>query len=98
TRCGRTHWCSGPIWGSRDAVVMRRLLLVVALLGAAACSSGGGPATNGEVLIVVSAPITAQPWVGRFAERGAQLAAQELNANGGAAGRKVVIDVLDNGG
>jgi ABC-type branched-subunit amino acid transport system substrate-binding protein len=46
----------------------------------------------------VSAPLTAQPWIGRFAERGAQLAARELNASGGAAGHKVVVSVLDNGG
>lgn len=50
------------------------------------------------MLVVVSAPVTAQPWVGRFAERGARLAAQQLNAAGGAAGRKVVVQVLDNGG
>jgi ABC-type branched-subunit amino acid transport system substrate-binding protein len=50
------------------------------------------------VVVVVSAPLTAQPWIGRFAERGAQLAARELNAAGGADGRKVVISVLDNGG
>jgi ABC-type branched-subunit amino acid transport system substrate-binding protein len=50
------------------------------------------------VLVVVSAPLTAQPWIGRFAERGAQLAAAQLNRSGGAAGRKVVVSVLDNGG
>jgi len=79
--------------------VIRRLLVVLLLLAAPACSgSDGGGTTKGEVLVVVSAPLTAQPWIGRFAERGAKLAAQELNASGGADGRKVVVDVLDNGG
>jgi ABC-type branched-subunit amino acid transport system substrate-binding protein len=65
---------------------------------ATACNAGGGSSTEGEVLVVVSAPLTAQPWIGRFAERGAKLAADELNEAGGAAGKKVVISVLDNGG
>jgi ABC-type branched-subunit amino acid transport system substrate-binding protein len=80
--------------------VRRRLLLVLLVLAVPACSgsSAGKGATKGEVLVVVSAPLTAQPWIGRFAERGAQLAARELNASGGAAGHKVVVSVLDNGG
>lgn len=78
---------------------MRRLALAALVaVGLTACGSGGGVAGKGEVLVVVSAPVTAQPWVGRFAERGARLAAQQLNAAGGAAGRKVVVQVLDNGG
>jgi ABC-type branched-subunit amino acid transport system substrate-binding protein len=72
---------------------------VLLVFAAPACTSGGGsPATKGEVLVVVSAPLTAQPWIGRFAERGAQLAADQLNRSGGAAGRKVLVSVLDNGG
>lgn len=80
--------------------MIRRPLVALLVLAAAACSGSGssGSTTKGEVLVVVSAPLTAQPWIGRFAERGAQLAAEELNANGGAAGRKVVVEVLDNGG
>ncbi|MDT7545839.1 MAG: branched-chain amino acid transport system substrate-binding protein [Actinomycetota bacterium] len=78
---------------------MRRLLVALLVLAAPACSSGGGASTTkGEALVVVSAPLTAQPWVGRFAERGAKLAAHQLNRNGGAAGRKVVVSVLDNRG
>ena len=78
---------------------MKRLALIALLaVGVTACGSGGAAATKGEALIVVSAPLTAQPWVGRFAERGAQLAARQLNEAGGAAGRKVVVQVLDNGG
>ena len=77
--------------------VIRAALLALALL-ATACNGGASGATDGEVLVVVSAPLTAQPWIGEFAERGARLAADELNADGGAAGKKVVISVLDNGG
>jgi ABC-type branched-subunit amino acid transport system substrate-binding protein len=78
---------------------VRRLAGTVALaLLATACNAGSGDAPKGEVLVVVSAPLTAQPWIGRFAERGAQLAADQLNAEGGAGGKKVVISVLDNGG
>jgi ABC-type branched-subunit amino acid transport system substrate-binding protein len=68
------------------------------VLLAAACTGGGTAAPKGEALVIVSAPLTAQPWIGRFAERGAQLAARELNAAGGADGRKVVVQVLDDGG
>ena len=47
-----------------------------------------------ELLFVVSAPLTAQPWVGEFVQRGAELAAAELEADG----RDVRVEVLDNGG
>lgn len=47
-----------------------------------------------ELLFVVSAPLTAQPWVGEFVQRGAELAAAELEAEG----REVRVEVLDNGG
>jgi ABC-type branched-subunit amino acid transport system substrate-binding protein len=78
--------------------VIRRVAAVLLLLAATACSGGGAAATKGEVLVVVSAPLTAQPWIGRFVERGARLAADQLNASGGVVGRKVIVSVLDNGG
>ena len=77
--------------------MIRAVVVALALL-ATACNGGSGDAPKGEVLVVVSAPLTAQPWIGRFAERGAKLAADQLNAGGGAGGKKVVISVLDNGG
>jgi len=80
---------------------VRRLqaFALTAALGSTALSgcSSGPAAPRGEALVVVSAPLTAQPWVGRFVERGARLAADQLNAAGGAAGRKVVLRVLDDG-
>ena len=77
--------------------MIRALLVALALL-ASGCNAGSRGGTDGEIRIVVSAPLTAQPWVGRFAERGALLAADQLNADGGADGKKVVVEVLDNGG
>ena len=44
------------------------------------------------------APLTASPWIGEFVQRGAQLAADELNDDGGIDGRPVEIAVLDNAG
>jgi ABC-type branched-subunit amino acid transport system substrate-binding protein len=60
----------------------------VALL-LAGCGSSG-PASKGEALVVVSAPVSAQPWVGQFLVRGAKLAAQQE--------KRVRVEVLDNGG
>jgi ABC-type branched-subunit amino acid transport system substrate-binding protein len=36
--------------------------------------------------------------VGEFVQRGAELAAAELNEDGGIDGRQIVVEVLDNGG
>jgi len=66
--------------------VRRRALLVCVLLLLPACQATAPP----KALVVVSAPLTAQPWVGRFLERGAKLAAAQLDS--------VRIVVRDNGG
>jgi len=73
-------------------------IVVALLLLLTGCSSEGAKAPGGEALVVLSAPLSAQPWVGRFIERGARLAADQLNAKGGMAGRQVRVEVLDNGG
>ena len=85
---------------------MRRGLLAVAvaLFGAgllgAGCSSD--KPTGDDVLVVVSAPVSTAPWIATSERRGAELAAAQLNADGGIdyAGRRhhVVVDVRDNGG
>jgi ABC-type branched-subunit amino acid transport system substrate-binding protein len=59
----------------------------------AGCGGAGTP--KGEALVVVSAPVTAQPWVGTFLSKGARLAAKQVNAG---KGRHVRVEVLDNGG
>ena len=69
---------------------MRRL--VVLALTLAAC---GSPAPKEQALIVVSAPLTAQPWIGEFLKKGADLAARQVNAGDG---RHVRIQLVDNGG
>jgi ABC-type branched-subunit amino acid transport system substrate-binding protein len=76
---------------------MRRALVPVLVLGlllAVGCGGGAGKAGD-EALIVVSAPLSAQPWVGQFLRRGAELAAAEVNAG---KGTRVRVEVLDNGG
>ncbi|MFN2521767.1 MAG: ABC transporter substrate-binding protein [Mycobacteriales bacterium] len=75
--------------------MIRTAFVALALL-ASACNAQGKQ--ERDVLVVVSAPLTAQPWIAAFAERGARLAADQVNADGGAAGKKLVISVLDNGG
>ncbi|MDQ1687413.1 MAG: branched-chain amino acid transport system substrate-binding protein [Frankiaceae bacterium] len=81
---------------------MRRFaLLTAAALTASLAACARTPGSGGEALIVVSAPLSSQQWVARFAERGAQLAADQLNAGGGieygGSRHKVVVQVLDNG-
>lgn len=75
---------------------MRRIAVpVVVLLGVTACSSSGSASKAGEALVVVSAPLTAQPWIGQFLDRGARLAAEQVNVG---KGRHIRVEVLDNGG
>lgn len=62
--------------------------LIVLLLLVSACQGGGH---HKGALIVVSAPLSAQPWIGQFLERGARLAASELDS-------QVRVQVRDNGG
>jgi ABC-type branched-subunit amino acid transport system substrate-binding protein len=78
------------------------LLGAVALLSPAiAACSGSTKASGGDVVIVVSAPVSTAPWIATFERNGAQLAADELNNHGGVtfAGHqhKVVVQVQDNG-
>ena len=73
---------------------MRRALAAAVLLLVAGCN-GSGSGSADDALVVVSAPLTAQPWVGQFLERGARLAAKQV---AGQDGRHVRVEVLDNGG
>jgi ABC-type branched-subunit amino acid transport system substrate-binding protein len=74
---------------------VRRVVGALACLALAACRGGSSPGSTDEALVVVSAPLTAQPWIGTFLERGAQLAAQQV---AGEKGTTVRVEVLDNGG
>ena len=81
-----------PTWAARRSRVTRALirlvLLCVALLTLSACG-GGTKATHREALtLVVSAPFSRSPYLGRTIENGVRLAAGEVNANGIRIGNK----------
>src|SRR4051794_22994386 len=68
-------------------------------LGAVGCSSssGGGGGDDDRILIGVSIPLTgdfAEP--GKGVERGYQLWAETVNADGGLLGRPVELKILDD--
>ena len=73
---------------------MRRGAVALALLAVLPACAQQGTGDGDGLLFVVSAPLTAQPWVGEFVQRGAELAAAELEADG----VEVRVEVLDNGG
>jgi ABC-type branched-subunit amino acid transport system substrate-binding protein len=80
------------------AVTGRLVLIALVLaLAAAGCGSGGD-----TLPVVVSAPVSSQPWIASSIKKGAQLAVDDLNARGGvrigSAKKKLSLVVLDNGG
>jgi len=75
-----------PTWADRRSrvgrAVARSLLLCVALLALAGCG-GASKATHRTALtIVVNAPFSRSPYLGRTIENGARLAEGEVNASG----------------
>src|SRR3954451_19777225 len=77
---------------------MPRIGLIIGMLVLALASCGG----DGDAIsVVVSAPISTEPWVARSIERGGQLAVDEINAGGGVqltaeAKQRLKLVVLDN--
>jgi len=71
---------------------VRKVLVALALVASATACDGGGPAAKG-VTVVVSAPVSAAPWVAESVVNGARLAVDELNADGG----EVTLVTLDHG-
>ncbi|MFY9586065.1 MAG: ABC transporter substrate-binding protein, partial [Actinomycetota bacterium] len=72
---------------------MGGLLLGVALLGSLASCTGGG----GDIVIGVVGPLSGpNAFVGQAQQRGAEIAADEINDDGGIGGRKVRLAVRDD--
>jgi ABC-type branched-subunit amino acid transport system substrate-binding protein len=73
------------------------LAVLILLIGLTACGSDGD-----TVPVVVSAPVSTEPWIAGSIQHGAQLAVDEINADGGvqlkAGKKKLKLVVLDNGG
>jgi ABC-type branched-subunit amino acid transport system substrate-binding protein len=72
------------------------LAVLILLIGLSGCGGDGD-----TVPVVVSAPVSTEPWIARSIQRGARLAVDEINADGGVAlktGKKrLKLVVLDNG-
>ena len=84
---------------------MKSLTATVATLVVAVGAAGAGCSSTpsgSDVVFVVSAPVSTSPWIATSERNGAELAAGQLNAQGGIefGGHKhhVVIDVRDNAG
>jgi ABC-type branched-subunit amino acid transport system substrate-binding protein len=81
---------------------MRRgaLLLAPIFLLLASCSGGGSTSPGDELLIVVNAPLSKQPYIGTTIQQGVHLAVDQINAKGGveAGGKRYLfkVEVLDN--
>ena len=84
-------------WPRRFGAWATPLLVVLALAG---CGRAGAGADGPTVPVVVSAPVSSEPWVARSIEGGARLAVEEINADGGfdleGGKRKAELVVLDH--
>src|SRR6476469_6141168 len=82
---------------------VRPLLLLLALLLLAGCGSSSKAKTADErrpLVVLVNAPFSRTPYLGRAIENGARLAAREVNANGirvGGTTYDLKIETLDSG-
>ncbi|MFN2589613.1 MAG: ABC transporter substrate-binding protein [Actinomycetota bacterium] len=77
-------------------LVLTTVLLVTACGG----SSGGAAGGSAELLIVVNAPLSRTPFIGRTIEQGVRLAVDQINGGGGIQTRgrtyRLRVEVLDN--
>jgi branched-chain amino acid transport system substrate-binding protein len=62
--------------------VRRIIFLLAALIAVAGCGGTSAPSQRAALTIVVNAPFSRSPYLGRTIENGARLAAGEVNANG----------------
>jgi ABC-type branched-subunit amino acid transport system substrate-binding protein len=73
------------------------LLLLCVLLFGAGCQPGLSSSSAGDgPLIVVSAPLAAQPWIGRSVVRGAQLAIAQQAVVPGVPNGRLRLKIMDN--
>ena len=75
------------------------VIVVLALALLTAC--GGRTATGDAVPVIISAPVSTEPWIARSMERGTKLAVQDINDRGGVKlggqNRPLEVIVLDHG-
>ena len=75
------------------------MIVVLALALSTAC--GGRTATGDAVPVIISAPVSTEPWIARSIERGTKLAVQDINDRGGVKlggqNRPLAVIVLDHG-
>ena len=73
---------------------------VVILIALTGCGRAGDGAGGDPVPVVISAPLSTEPWIAGSIERGARLAVDEINADGGVnlegGKRTLELVVLDN--
>jgi ABC-type branched-subunit amino acid transport system substrate-binding protein len=81
-----TRPCAPPIWGAMHSRVTRAVtrltVLCVTLLILTGCGGSSKATQRSELTIVVNAPFSRSPYLGRTIENGARLAANEVNASG----------------
>ena len=65
-----------------DWPAVRPLVLIAAVIGLTACGGSSTPTSTKSLLVVVNAPFSRTPYLGRAIENGARLAAGEVNAAG----------------
>src|SRR5256885_4363302 len=82
--CARRTWDATLSRGSSlDCPGVRCVLLVLAAaLALAGCGGNSTASSRTSLTIVVNAPFSRSPYLGRTIENGARLAAREVNANG----------------
>jgi branched-chain amino acid transport system substrate-binding protein len=81
---------------------MMRLGVIVGLVALCLTACGGAGGGGDGLAVVVSAPVSSQPWIARSITQGAKLAVDDVNARGGVVvgpkREKLRLQVLDNGG
>lgn len=82
--------------------MVRFSVIAVAALALLLTACGGRTASGDGVPVVISAPVSTEPWIARSIERGAKLAVDEVNEGGGVRvdgqDRPLELVVLDHAG